>query len=385
MKTSLLNVGNPPSNSIFVSSPDFWASAAAFADALENSLCSKNVFKGEDISDVVRRIDFSPTISTAPKSPFVSSMIKRVKNRNSEKIAKKKQKERELHLITTNNGQLVPKLNEETKCLVMKPESKSLSFYLITNDSVTCFGQHLNDILQHKPYDVMLVNVFFSVLRAELIEKCVHESKFQFVNPELFDNEYSDRTTQVVPDLVNYRNVKIHNSMVTASMNGDFKRHGRFFVISMRTMTHWHFLVWPRSENKYTHYDSNREIRGAVNDGAAKRTALWMTKWFQEFLFIDRHSEPEFIDCMTYPQEINSKLDGGLYMLQGISCLIDYLHIEDGVFNNISLEAQMLWKKTDVPKIRNCMFRRLSERMEYGDWTAKMENSNRGNKRFKRR
>ncbi|KMZ58982.1 hypothetical protein ZOSMA_71G00570 [Zostera marina] len=122
MKTPSLNVGNPLSNSIFVSSPDFWASAAASADALENSLCSKNVFKGEDVSDVVRRIDFSPTISPASKSPFVSSMIKRVKNRNSEKIAKKKQKERELHLIAINNGRLVPKLNEETKRLVMKPE-----------------------------------------------------------------------------------------------------------------------------------------------------------------------------------------------------------------------------------------------------------------------
>ncbi|KMZ61700.1 hypothetical protein ZOSMA_507G00010 [Zostera marina] len=312
-------------------------------------------------------------------------MIKRVKDRNAKKIANKKKKERELHLIAINNGRLVPKLNEKTKRLVIKPESSALSFYLIINDSVTCFEQHLNDILQHKPYDVMLVKVFFGILRVEMIEKCAHESKFQFVNPELLDDEYFDWTTQVVLDLVKYRDVEIHNSMVTTSMNDEFKRHGRFFIITMRIMTHWHFLVWSRAENKYTHYDSNREIRGAFNVGAAKRTAMWMTKWFREFLFTDRHSVPKFIDCMIYPQEINPKLDGGLYMLHGISSLIDYLHIEDGVFNNISLEAHMSWKKSEVPKIRNGLFRRLSERMEYGDWTVKMENSNGRNKRFNRK
>ncbi|KMZ73705.1 hypothetical protein ZOSMA_142G00040 [Zostera marina] len=110
-----------------------------------------------------------------------------------------------------------------------------------------------------------------------------------------------------------------------------------------------------------------------------------MTKWFQDFLYSDRHSDPEFVDCLTYPQEINPKLDGGLCMLHGISSLIEYLHIEDGLFNDISLEAQLSWKKSDVPKIRNCLFRRLSKRMEYGDWTVKMQNSNIRNKRFKRR
>ncbi|KMZ67982.1 hypothetical protein ZOSMA_24G00020 [Zostera marina] len=381
MRTPLLNVGNSQSNSIFISSPDFWASTVASADALENAV---SPLKRGDLSDVVHRINFSQSDIISLDSPYVSSMIKRVKDRNAEKVANKKKKDRELHLIATNNGALVPKLNEETKHLVMKPECRSSSFYLITNDIVTCLGQHLNDILQHKTYDVMLVEVFFEVIQAEIVEKCVHGSKFQFVNPELFDDEYSDRTSKVVPQLVNSRDVEIHQNMICASMNGDFKRHGRFFIIVMRTMTHWHFLVWSRAENKYTHYDSNREIRGAVNNGAAKRTALWMTKWFQDFLFIDRHSDPEFVDCLTYPQEINLKLDGGLYMLHGISSLIEYLHIEDGLFNDISLDAQMSWKKSDVPKIRNCLFRRLSERMEYSDWTVKMQNSNIRNRRFKR-
>ncbi|KMZ74129.1 hypothetical protein ZOSMA_135G00590 [Zostera marina] len=247
LRTPMFNVGNPSLNSIFVSSPEFWASAAASADAIENTMSSQSSFRTRDVPEVVRRINFSQNDSPNQKSPFVSSMIKRVKERNAEKIANKKKKKREQHLMATNNGRLVPKLNEETKRLVMKSESRSLSFFLISNDSVTCLGQHLNDILQHKLYDVMLVEVFFGVLRAELIEKCVHGSKFQFVNPELFDDEYSDRTTQVLPHLVKYRDVKIHNNMVTASMNGDFKTHARFFIITMRTTSHWHFLVWSRA------------------------------------------------------------------------------------------------------------------------------------------
>ncbi|KMZ74739.1 hypothetical protein ZOSMA_122G00060 [Zostera marina] len=352
MSTPLMNDGNPLVKAVVLSSPEFWASAAASADELENSLRSHNSLITADVSDVVANI---------------------------------RKKEREVHDHVTIDGRRIPKLNELTKRLVMKPESRSLSFFFITNDSVSCLGQHLNDILQHKTYDVMLVKVFFGVLCAELTEKCVHRSKFQFVNPELFDDEDSNRTTRELPVLVKYRDLELHNRMVTASMNGDYKSHARFFIIAMRTMNHWHFLVWSRAGNKYTHYDSNREIRGAVNDGAAKRTAMWMTNWFQEFLFTDRDSEPEFINSLPYPQEINPKLDGGLYMLHRISCLIDYLHIEDGVFNNISLEDHMQWWKSDVPKIRNCLFRRLSERMEYGDWNEKMENSNAGRKRFKRR
>ncbi|KMZ64917.1 hypothetical protein ZOSMA_344G00070 [Zostera marina] len=385
LSTPLMNDGNPLVKAVVLSSPEFWASATASADELENSLRSHNSHITADVSDVVRRINFSQNISSVETSPFVSSMIKRVKERNAEKVANIRKKDREVHDHVTIDGRRIPKLNELTKRLVMKPESRSLSFFLITNDSVSCLGQHLNDILQHKTYDVMLVKVFFGVLCAELTEKCVHRSKFQFVNPELFDDEDSNQTTRELPVLVKYRDLELHNRMVTASMNGDYKSHARFFIIAMRTMNHWHFLVWSRAGNKYTHYDSNREIRGAVNDGAAKRTAMWMTNWFQEFLFTDRNSEPEFINSLPYPQEINPKLDGGLYMLHGISCLIDYLHIEDGVFNNISLEDHMQWWKSDVPKIRNCLFRRLSERMEYGDWNEKMQNSNAGRKRFKRR
>ncbi|KMZ74150.1 hypothetical protein ZOSMA_134G00210 [Zostera marina] len=270
LRTPLMNDGNPSLKSVFVSSPELWASAAASADEIENSLSSHNSFKTADVSDVVHRINFSQNNSPGENSPIVSSMIKRVKERNAEKVANIRKKERELHELETNDGRLLPKLNEQTKRLVMKPDSRSLSFFLITNDSVSCLGQHLNDILQHKTYDVMLVKVFFGVLCAEMIEKCVHRSKFQFVNPELFDDEDSDRTTQVLPVLVKYRDVELHNRMVTASMNGDYKSHARFFVIAMRTMNHWHFLVWSRAGNKYTHYDSNREIRGAVNVGAAK-------------------------------------------------------------------------------------------------------------------
>ncbi|KMZ57617.1 hypothetical protein ZOSMA_84G00550 [Zostera marina] len=365
MRTPLLNGGTSQANSIFISSPDFWASVVASADALESTVNPPRI---GDISDVARRINFSQSDIISKESPYVSSMIKRVKDRNAEKVANKRKKDRELHLIDTNNGALVPKLNEETKRLVMKAEYRSSSFYLIANDTVTCLGQHLNDILQHKTYDVMLVEVFFGVIRAELAEKCVHGSRFQFVNPELFDDEYEDRTSRVVPQLVNSRDVEIHHNVVCASMNGDFKRHGRFYIIAMKTMTHWHFLLWSRAENRYTHYDSNREIRGAVNTGAVKRT---------------RHSDPQFVDCLTFPQEINPKLDGGLYMFHGISSLIDYLHIEDGLFNDISLDEQMSWKKSDVPKLRNCLFRRLVERMEYSDWTVKMKNSNIRKRRFK--
>ncbi|KMZ60006.1 hypothetical protein ZOSMA_62G00460 [Zostera marina] len=162
MRTPLLNVGNSQSNSIFISSPDFWASAVASADVLENTV---NPPKIEDLSDVARRINFSQSDIISPESPYVSSTIKRVKDRR---------------------------------------RYWSSSFYLIANDTVTCLGQHLNDILQD------LVEVFFGVIRAELAEKCIHGSKFQFVNPELFDDEYDDRTSRVVPQLVNSRDVEIH-------------------------------------------------------------------------------------------------------------------------------------------------------------------------------
>ncbi|KMZ76173.1 hypothetical protein ZOSMA_105G00010, partial [Zostera marina] len=117
MRTPLLNGGTSQGNSIFISSPDFWASVVASADALENTINPPRI---GDLSDVARRINFSQSESIGKESPYVSSMIKRVKDRNAEKVANKRKKDRERHLIDTNNGALVPKLNEETKRLVMK-------------------------------------------------------------------------------------------------------------------------------------------------------------------------------------------------------------------------------------------------------------------------
>ncbi|KMZ56833.1 hypothetical protein ZOSMA_90G00030 [Zostera marina] len=119
MRTPLLNGGTSQGNSIFISSPDFWASVVASADALENTIKPPRI---GDLSDVARRINFSQSESIGKESPYVSSMIKRVKDRNAEKVANKRKKDRERHLIDTNNGALVPKLNEETKRLVMKAE-----------------------------------------------------------------------------------------------------------------------------------------------------------------------------------------------------------------------------------------------------------------------
>lgn len=96
--------------------------------------------------------------------------------------------------------------------------------------------------------------------------------------------------------------------------------------------------------------------------------AIWMTKWFRQNLHSDFHNDPDLIGCRTFPQEINAKMDGGLYMLHGITCLIKYLHMEDGMLNHFSLNSVTKWKKIDVPKIRNCLFRRLTERMEFCPW-----------------
>ncbi|KMZ57429.1 hypothetical protein ZOSMA_86G00650 [Zostera marina] len=50
LRTPMLNVGNPPLKSIFVSSPEFWASAAVSADAIENTLSSQNSFETGEVS-----------------------------------------------------------------------------------------------------------------------------------------------------------------------------------------------------------------------------------------------------------------------------------------------------------------------------------------------
>lgn len=43
----------------------------------------------------------------------------------------------------------------------------------------------------------------------------------------------------------------------------------------------------------------------------------WMTVWFNQNLLSVFHDEPILIQFKDYPQEINPKLDGGLYMNEG--------------------------------------------------------------------
>ncbi|KMZ75392.1 hypothetical protein ZOSMA_115G00270 [Zostera marina] len=85
-------------------------------------------------------------------------------------------------------------------------------------------------------------------------------------------------------------------------------------------MDHWHFILWSRAENTFTHYDSNRIPRQVVNLGDAKRAMKWATRKSAQYLWSDVHEDdPIFIQCISYPQKTNSKLDGGLYMLHGIT------------------------------------------------------------------
>lgn len=95
---------------------------------------------------------------------------------------------------------------------------------------------------------------------------------------------------------------------------------------------------------------------------------------FKQNLLSVYHDESILNQCQTFPQESNPMLDGGLYMLHGISCFIDYMHIEDSIFNDCSLKSKMTWKKSDVPKIRNVMFRKIAERVEFTPWHTKLAN-----------
>ncbi|KMZ63786.1 hypothetical protein ZOSMA_39G00560 [Zostera marina] len=75
-----------------VSSPDFWASVVASAEQIECNMKSKNKVVRDDLSEVARRIDFTETKQNSVESPYVSSMNKRMKARNLEKVEKKNQR-----------------------------------------------------------------------------------------------------------------------------------------------------------------------------------------------------------------------------------------------------------------------------------------------------
>ncbi|KMZ76503.1 hypothetical protein ZOSMA_1012G00010 [Zostera marina] len=141
-----------------LSSPEFWPCAVASAVEIENNLKVRQKlhpnFHPNDLADVVRCLNFSPSSSTDPDSPYVCSMIKRIKDRNADKLERKKLKEsQEASEIKDDNE---PKKNQTTKRLVMRPEYRSLFFYLIVNDAVFCAGRDLLDIIQHKTYDALV-------------------------------------------------------------------------------------------------------------------------------------------------------------------------------------------------------------------------------------
>ncbi|KMZ73963.1 hypothetical protein ZOSMA_139G00410 [Zostera marina] len=72
-----------------VSSPDFWASVVASAEEIESNMKSKDKVVRDDLSEVARRIDFTEMKQNSVESPYVSSMIKRMKARTFEKVEKK--------------------------------------------------------------------------------------------------------------------------------------------------------------------------------------------------------------------------------------------------------------------------------------------------------
>ncbi|KMZ57662.1 hypothetical protein ZOSMA_83G00380 [Zostera marina] len=286
---------------------------------------------------------------------------------------KKKTNDEERLFVNQNNGETASNLNHNTKRLVMNPEYNYLFFFMINNDSVFCNGSDLQDIVRHRLYTPLLVKVFAGISRAELVEKSIHEAKFQFVNPDLFDDEGCNRSFEVVPEKLSYIDAEKIDGMITSSMEGNYKRFARYFIIPMRTVKHWHFLVWTRDDNTFTHFDSNRNPLHAIHLGAAKRAVIWMTRWFRQKLVTYLPNDPEFIESLKFPQETNAKMDGGLYMIKGITDIIEYLHIEDGILNNYSLETALQWTKNDVQKFRNYLFRRLTERMQFCPWHLKMQ------------
>ncbi|KMZ74383.1 hypothetical protein ZOSMA_12G00690 [Zostera marina] len=355
---------------VIISSPEFWAAVAESADVIERKACKP--FDKDELTSVVRCIDFSPNTTSTSDSPYVSSMIKRIKDRNAEKLENEKLMEVVEATNMKDDGK--PKKNQTTKKLVMDSKYRSLFFFLIMDDSVFCSGGDVVDIIHHQIYTNLLVKVFFGVIRVELVEKFVINDRFQFIDPDFFSDDDGHDTTQSVPELVS--NVDVDNVLHLISRNsrGNDKRNWKYFIIPIRTVNHWHFLVWSRVHNTYTHYDSNHMERELLNLGAAKRAMKWMTMWFRLNFVTVFHDEPTLVQYKKYPQQTNSKMDGGLYMFHGISSFVDYMHIEDGIFNNFSLDSKMTWNKSEVPRIRNSMFRRIAERLEFTPWHTKLAN-----------
>ncbi|KMZ66393.1 hypothetical protein ZOSMA_29G00420 [Zostera marina] len=133
---------------VIISSPEFWAAVAESADVIERKSCK--TFCTEELSGVVRCIDFSPTTNSTSNSPYVSSMIKRIKDRNAEKLENKKLKVVEEAIKMKDDGK--PKKNQTTKQLVMDSKYRSLFFFLIMDDSVFCSGGDVVDIIHHQIY-----------------------------------------------------------------------------------------------------------------------------------------------------------------------------------------------------------------------------------------
>ncbi|KMZ71882.1 hypothetical protein ZOSMA_172G00080 [Zostera marina] len=220
-----------------VSSPDFWASVVASAEEIECNMKSKDKVVRDDLFEVARRIDFTEMKQNSVESPYVSSMIKRMKARTFEKGEKKMNDEERL-FVNQNNGETSANLNQNTKRLVMNLEYNYLFFFMINNDSVFCNGSDLQDIVRHRLYTPLLVKVFAGVSRAELVEKSIHEAKFQFVNPDLFDDEGFNRSSEVLPEKLSYIAAEQIDGMITRSMRGQYKRLARYFIIPMRTVKH---------------------------------------------------------------------------------------------------------------------------------------------------
>lgn len=75
-----------------------------------------------------------------------------------------------------------------------------------------------------------LVNVYFEVAHEELVEKCIHDAKFQFINLDFFDDRSADLTSQVLPQKVSYRDVELLEGMITVSMKRHYKRYGKYVL-----------------------------------------------------------------------------------------------------------------------------------------------------------
>lgn len=117
---------------------------------------------------------------------------------------------------------------------------------------------------------LQLVDVFFGVIHVELIEKLILTDKFQFICSDMFSDDNGHEHTQSVPENVSSYDVGSILRLITRRTRGNDKRNRKFFIIPIRTVSHWHFLIWSRVRNTYTHYDSNHIGRESLNLGAAK-------------------------------------------------------------------------------------------------------------------